>query len=129
MAIARPDYSCRYCGHCPSEQEIAITHFTSRCTACNGAISLDAPGALTRSRGAALAGVAGMVIGVSVCVALLSVIGVSAEMIATWPKAWRLGMGIGVFFIGFVIAFAFQRAWVKRMLAKVHQQLKDDGTI
>ena len=126
MAIARPDYSCRHCGHCPTEQEIAASHFTKKCPACGGSIELDAPGALTRSRGAALAGIVGMVLGVCASVAVLSAFGISAERIQSWPQAWRLGLGIGVFLAGVALAFSFQRVWVKRKLARVRQQMNDD---
>ena len=128
MAIARPDYSCRQCGYCPTEQEIAASHFTRKCPACGGSVELDAPGALTRSRGAALAGIAGMVLGVSLSVAALSALGINGERIQAWPQALRLGLGIAVFVAGIAVAFSFQRIWVKRMLARVRAQMKDDAT-
>ena len=127
MAIARPDYSCRHCGHCPTEQEIAASHFTKKCPACGGAVELDAPGALTRSRGAALAGIAGLVLGVCLSVAALSALGIAADTIQAWPQSLRLGLGIAVFLVGIAVAFCFQRLWVKKMLARVRAQMKDDS--
>ena len=127
MAIARPDYSCHHCGHCPTEQEIARSHFSRKCPACGGSVELDAPGALTRSRGAALAGIVGLVLGVGLSVAALSALGISGERIHAWPQALRLGLGIAVFFVGGAIGFSCQRAWVKRMLARVRAQMNDDA--
>jgi len=129
MAIARPDYSCRHCGHCPTEQEIAVTHFTKKCPACGGSIELDAPGALTRSRGAALAGIVGMVLGICLCAVVLSAFGITGDKVQAWPQALRLGSAIAIFFIGVVVGFSFQRTWVKRMLARVRKQLETDAKL
>ena len=124
MAIARPDYSCHHCGHRPSENEIAKTHFTKKCPACDGSIELDAPGALTRSRGAALAGIAGLVIGIVICTAIANALGATGERLQSWPQALRLGLAVAIFLAGAAIGFSCQRAWVKRMLARVRRQME-----
>ena len=129
MAIARPDFSCRHCGHCPTEQEIAKSHFTKKCPACGGVVELDAPGALTRSRGAALAGIAGMVVGVGAGFVALGAFGVNAKLLQGWSHYQRLSLGLAVIFGGVAIAFACQRAWVKIMLARVRKQMKADGKL
>ena len=123
MAIARPDYSCRHCGHCPSEREIAEAHFSKQCPQCKGSIELDAPGALTRSRGAALAGIAGMVLGMVVCAILANALGATGERLQSWPQALRLGLAVAIVLGGAAVGFSCQRAWVKRMLARVRQQM------
>ena len=129
MAIARPDYSCRHCGHRPTEHEIAETHFTKKCPACEGSIELDAPGALTRSRGAALAGIVGMVLAISLCAAVLSALGITGNKVQAWPQAVRLGLAVAIFFTGVAAGFSFQRAWVKRMLARVRKQMEADAKL
>ena len=126
MAIARPDYSCRHCGHCPTEREIAETHFSKQCPQCHEAVELDAPGALTRSRGAALAGIAGMVLGVVICTVIVNALGVTGERLQSWPQALRLGLTVAIVLTGAAVGFSCQRAWVKRMLARVRQQMNAD---
>ena len=123
MAIARPDYSCRHCGHCPTEREIAETHFSKQCPQCHEAVELDAPGALTRSRGAALAGIAGMVLGIVICTVIVNALGVTGERLQSWPQALRLGLTVAIVLTGAAVGFSCQRAWVKRMLARVRQQM------
>ena len=123
MAIARPDYSCRHCGHCPTEREIAETHFSKQCPQCHEAVELDAPGALTRSRGAALAGIAGMVLGIVICTVIVNALGVTGERLRSWPQALRLGLPIAIVLASAAVGFSCQRAWVKRMLARVRQQM------
>ena len=123
MAIARPDYSCRHCGHCPTEREIAETHFSKQCPQCHEAVELDAPGALTRSRGAALAGIAGMVLGLVICTVIVNALGVTGERLRSWPQALRLGLPIAIVLASAAVGFSCQRAWVKRMLARVRQQM------
>ena len=127
MAIARPDYSCCHCGHRPSENEIAKAHFTTKCPACDGSIELDAPGALTRSRGAALSGIAGLVIGIVICTAIANVLGATGERLQSWPQTLRLGLSIAIFLAGAAVGFSCQRAWVKRTLARVRQQMDADA--
>ena len=127
MAIARPDYSCRHCGHCPTEREIAETHFSKQCPQCHEAVELDAPGALTRSRGAALAGIAGMVPGIVICTVIVNALGVTGERLQSWPQALRLGLTVAIVLIGAAVGFSCQRAWVKRMLARVRQQMNADA--
>lgn len=127
MAIARPDYSCRHCGHRPTEREIAETHFTKQCPHCHEAVELDAPGALTRSRGAALAGIAGMVLGIVLVAALANALGATGERLQNWPQALRLGLSIAIVLAGAGIGFSCQRAWVKRMLARVRRQMDADA--
>lgn len=124
MAIARPDYSCRHCGHRPTEQEIAETHFTKQCPQCQGAVELDAPGALTRSRGAALAGIAGMVLGIVVCAVIANALGATGERLQSWPQGLRLGLAVAIVLGGAAVGFSCQRAWVKRMLARVRKQIE-----
>ena len=127
MAIARPDYSCRHCGHCPTEREIAETHFSKQCPQCHEAVELDAPGALTRSRGAALAGIAGMVLGIVICTVVVNALGVTGERLQSWPQALRLGLTVAMVLTGAAVGFSCQRAWVKRMLARVRQQMNADA--
>ena len=127
MAIARPDYSCRHCGHCPTEREIAEAHFTKQCAQCKASIELDAPGALTRSRGAALAGIAGMVLGLVICTVIVNALGVTGERLQSWPQALRLGLAVAIFLAGAAIGFSCQRAWVKRMLARVRRQMEAEA--
>lgn len=126
MAIARPDYSCRHCGHRPTEQEIAAAHFTKSCPQCQGAIELDAPGALTRSRGAALAGIAGMVLGIVVCALIANALGATGERLQSWPHGLRLGLAIAIVLGGAAVGFSCQRAWVRRTLARMRKQLEAD---
>ena len=127
MAIARPDYSCRHCGHCPTEREIAETHFSKQCPQCHEAVELDAPGALTRSRGAALAGIAGMVLGIVICTVIVNALGVTGERLQSWPQALRLALPIAIVLGGAAVGFSCQRAWVKRMLARVRRQMDIDA--
>ncbi len=127
MAIARPDYSCRHCGHRPTEREIAETHFTKQCPQCHETVELDAPGALTRSRGAALAGIAGMVLGIVLVAALVNALGATGERLQSWPQALRLGLSVTIVLAGAGIGFCCQRAWVKRMLARVRRQMDADA--
>ena len=127
MAIARPDYSCRHCGHCPTEREIAEAHFTKQCPQCHEPVELDAPGALTRSRGAALAGIAGMVVGLVVCTVIVNALGVTGERLQSWPQALRLALPIAIVLGGAAVGFSCQRAWVKRMLARVRRQMDTDA--
>lgn len=127
MAIARPDYSCRHCGHCPTEREIAEAHFTKQCPQCHEPVELDAPGALTRSRGAALAGIAGMVVGLVVCTVIVNALGVTGERLQSWPQALRLALPIAIVLGGAAVGFSCQRAWVKRMLARVRRQMDIDA--
>ena len=127
MAIARPDYSCRHCGHCPTEREIAETHFSKQCPQCHEAVELDAPGALTRSRGAALAGIAGMVFGIVICTVIVNALGVTGERLQSWPQALRLALPIAIVLGGAAVGFSCQRAWVKRMLARVRRQMDIDA--
>ena len=127
MAIARPDYSCRHCGHCPTEREIAETHFSKQCPQCHEAVELDAPGALTRSRGAALAGIAGMVLGIVICTVVVNALGVTGERLQSWPQALRLGLTVAIVLTGAAVGFSCQGAWVKRMLAGVRQNMNADA--
>ena len=123
MAIARPDYSCRHCGHRPSEREIAETHFSKQCPQCHEAVELDAPGALTRSRGAALAGIAGMVVGMVVCAVIANALGATGERLQGWPQGLRLGLAVAIVLGGAAVGFCCQRAWVKRTLARIRQRM------
>lgn len=127
MAIARPDYSCRHCGHRPTEREIAEAHFTKQCPQCHEEVELDAPGALTRSRGAALAGIVGMVLGIVLVSAIANALGATGERLQSWPQAARLGLSIAIVLAGAGIGFSCQRAWVKRMLARVRRQMDADA--
>ena len=127
MAIARPDYSCRHCGHCPTEREIAEAHFSKQCPQCHEAVELDAPGALTRSRGAALAGIAGMVLGLVICAIIANALGVTGERLQSWPQALRLGLTVAIVLASAAVGFSCQRAWVRRMLARVRQQMNADA--
>ena len=127
MAIARPDYSCRHCGHRPTEREIAEAHFTKQCPQCHEAVELDAPGALTRSRGAALAGIVGMVLGIVVCAVIANALGATGERLQSWPQGLRLGLAIAIVLGGAAVGFSCQRAWVKRMLARVRRQMEAEA--
>jgi uncharacterized paraquat-inducible protein A len=121
--------SCLLCGHRMSEQGIAKAHFTKKCPACNEPIEVNAPGALTRSRGATAAGLVGMVLGLVACVVALTVFGIDEKTLNTWPSAWQAALAIAVIGTGTLLAYIFQRLQVKSVLARMRAHLQEQGLL
>lgn len=103
--------------------------FPKKCPACGAAIAINALGALTRSRGATAAGLAGMVLGLGTCFVGLTVLGIDERTLNSWPAAWQAGLAIGVIVAGTFAAFIFQRIQVKTALARMRTRLSDEGLL
>ena len=67
-----------------------------------------------------------MMLGVIICAAAVNLLGITGERLQTWPQALRLGLAIAIFLAGAAVGFSCQRAWVKRMLARVRKQMEAD---
>ena len=129
MPVIASNFSCSRCGQELTEQGIARTHFLKTCPACGAAMAINALGALTRSRGATAAGLAGMVLGLGTCFVVLTVLGITESTLNSWPPAWQAGLAIGVISAGALVAFIFQRIQVTTALAKTRKQLIGESLI
>ena len=92
-------------------------------------MAINALGALTRSRGATAAGLAGLVLGLGTCFVVLTVLGINESTLNSWPPAWQAGLAIGVISAGALVAFIFQRIKVTTALAKTRKQLMGEGLL
>lgn len=129
MRVIATNFMCPMCGQVVSEQGIARAHFLKKCPACGAAIAINALGALTRSRGATAAGLAGMVLGLGTCFVGLTVLGIDERPLNSWPAAWQAGLAIGVIVTGTFATFIFQRIQVKTALARMRTRLSDEGLL
>ena len=129
MLVIASNFSCPRCGQELSEQGIARAHFLKTCPDCGAAMAINALGALTRSRAATAAGLAGMVLGLGTCFVVLTVLGITESTLNSWPPAWQAGLAIGVISAGALVAFIFQRIQVTTALAKTRQQLIGEGLL
>ena len=64
-----------------------------------------------------------MVLGLVICTVIVNALGVTGERLRSWPQALRLGLPIAIVLASAAVGFSCQRAWVKRMLARVRQQM------
>ena len=129
MPVIASNFSCSRCGQELTEQGIARTHFLKTCPACGAAMAINALGALTRSRAATAAGLAGMVLGLGTCFVVLTVRGINESTLNSWPPAWQAGLAIGVLSAGALLSFIFQRIQVTTALAKTRKQLIGEGLL
>ena len=129
MPVIASNVSCPRCEQELSGQGIARAHFLKTCPACGAAMAINALGALTRSRGATAAGLAGMVLGLGTCFVVLTVRGINESTLNSWPPAWQAGLAIGVLSAGALLSFIFQRIQVTTALAKTRQQLIGEGLL
>ena len=129
MPVIASNFSCSRCERELSEQEIARAHFLKTCPACGAAMAINALGALTRSRGATAAGLAGMVLGLGTSFVVLTVLGINESTLNAWPPAWQAGLAIGVISTGALVAFIFQRIQVTTALVKTRKQLIGEGLL
>lgn len=63
-----------------------------------------------------------MVLGMVICTVIVNALGVTGERLR-WPQALRLGLPIAIVLGGAAVGFSCQRAWVKRMPARVRRQM------
>ena len=129
MPVIASNFSCPSCGQELSEQGIARAHFLKTCPACGAAMAINALGALTRSRGATAAGLAGMVLGLGTCLVALTMLGINEATLTSWSSAWQAGLAMGVLSAGTLVAFIFQRIQVTTALASTRKQLIEEGLL
>ena len=131
MPVIASNISCPSCGQELSEQGIARAHFLNTCPACGAAMAINAPGALTRSRGATAAGLAGMVLGLGLgtCLIALTMLGINEATLNSWSSAWQAGLAMGVLSAGTLAAFIFQRIQVSTALASTRKKLIEEGLL
>lgn len=129
MSAVGADYSCPLCAHRLSESDIARVHFTKKCPACAAALAINAPGALTRSRRATIAGLLGMVLTIGACFVALTALGIDEKTLNSWPAAWQASLGTAVIAGSLLVAYLAQRAQVNAALDRMRRQLPDDGRL
>ena len=92
-------------------------------------MAINAPGALTRSRGSTAAGLAGMVLGLGTCLVALTMLGINEATLTSWSSAWQAGLAMGVLSAGTLVAFISQRIQVTTALASTRKQLIEEGLL
>jgi len=127
MSAVGADYSCPLCAHRLSESDIARAHFLKKCPACDAALVINAPGALTRSRRATIAGVFAMVLTLGACFATLMALGIDEKTLNSWPSAWQASLGVAVIASSVLVAYLAQRSQVNVVLDKMRRQLQGDA--